>query len=80
LQAYLPNPGRLWELLQRGREVLLLKKDSAQKYDVVAVAVKLDKFYVLLDTHYNNKVAKGLIEEKRIDVLKDYVIEKRNVP
>jgi sugar fermentation stimulation protein A len=76
LHAYLPNPGRLWELLQRGREVLLLKKEYAKKYDFFAVAVKLDNFYVLLDTHYNNIFTKRLIEEKKIDVLKEYCIEK----
>jgi sugar fermentation stimulation protein A len=76
LHSYLPNPGRLWELLQRGREVLLLKKDYAKKYDFFAVAVKLDNFYVLLDTHYNNIFTKRLIEEKNIDLLKGYYIEK----
>ena len=68
VQAYLPNPGRLWELLQEGSEVLLVNH---------AISVKSNNSMVLLDTHYNNNVARTLIENKKIDVLKDYTIQRQ---
>jgi sugar fermentation stimulation protein A len=74
--AYLPNPGRLWELLQKNREVFLLKKKDLQKFEYQAVAVKLNKHYVLLDTHYNNAFTKDLIKKNHIDFLNGYTIEK----
>jgi sugar fermentation stimulation protein A len=76
IQAYLPNPGRLWELLYRGSEILLLNIKHVQKYEYHAVAVKLNGYYVLLDTHYNNELTKQLIEGKKVDFLKEYNIER----
>ncbi len=77
VQAYLPNPGRLWELLQDGSEVLLTKKRDFKRFQYHAVAVKSKNSMVLLDTHYNNKVAKTLIENKKIDFLEDYTIQRK---
>jgi sugar fermentation stimulation protein A len=77
VQAYLPNPGRLWELLQEGSEVLLVKKKNPLKFQYHAISVKSNNSMVLLDTHYNNNVARTLIENKKIDVLKDYTIQRQ---
>lgn len=77
VQAYLPNPGRLWELLQKGNEVFLLNNKLANKYEYHVVAVKQNNFYVLLDTHYNNVFTRSLIEKNHISFLKGYTIEKK---
>lgn len=68
VEAYLPNPGRLWELLLPGRIVYLVKKTpgTSVKLAYMAVAVERDGMPVLLHTHMSNAVAARLIEAGRI--------------
>lgn len=62
-RAYLPNPGRLRELLLPGSVLYLSPRASAsRKYGYVCVAVEKDGSPVLLHTHLNNEVARHLIE------------------
>ncbi len=65
--AYLPNPGKLGELLLPENN-LLLKKATSGKYPYRAWACQKQgkNWWILLDTHHANKIAKTLIEKKTI--------------
>lgn len=65
VRAYLPNPGRLWELLFPGVKLMLQKlpRSPQRKLDHLVVAVLRGGFPVMLHTHHNNLVARKLIEE-----------------
>ncbi|GFP42445.1 sugar fermentation stimulation protein A [Candidatus Hakubella thermalkaliphila] len=80
-RAYLPNPGRLWELLLPGKELYLARdlqvSERSTKYTVVAV--KKEGVPVLLHTHHANTVAKWLIEQEMISGLEGYSILKPQV-
>ncbi len=80
-RAYLPNPGRLWELLFPGAILYLSRRDesSGGKTDYTVVAVERDGIPIMLHTHVNNLVAKRLIEQGRIQGLEDAVIVKPEV-
>ena len=68
VRAYLPNPGRLWELLLPEAKLLLTKLPPApaRKLEYLAVAVERGGLPVMLHTHHNNHVARHLIETGRI--------------
>lgn len=63
VQAHLPNPGRLWELLLPGRTVFLAenhKTDRKTKY--TAVAVLREGLPVFLHTHETNRAVEWLLQ------------------
>ena len=65
--AYLPNPGRLRELLLPGSMLYLVRQRSPfPKYRHMCVAVEKNGAPVMLHTHLNNTVARYLIEHGRI--------------
>lgn len=74
VRAYLPNPGRLWELLLPGRTVYLSKNPEGKSTDWTAVAVERDGRPVLLHTHLSNAIVGGLLDEHRIPGLEDATI------
>ncbi len=78
MRAYLPNPGRLRELLLPGRKIYLVKQPllSERKMEYMAVAVERDGSPVLLHTHQNNTVARHLIEHNLIPGLDGAVVAK----
>lgn len=76
--AYLPNPGRLWELLLPGTEVLLVKSSSGS-YPYVLFASRKGMEWVILHTHYTNRLIEKLISEERIDFLTGYKVVEREV-
>ncbi len=71
VRAYLPNPGRLWELLLPGRTVYLSKNPDGKSTDWTAMAAERDGRPVLLHTHLSNPIVGRLIEERRIPGLED---------
>jgi len=77
--AHLPNPGRLWELLLPGREILLRRNaaDSGRSTPYTAMAVMRDGRPVLLHTQMTNDVAERLLRERRIPGLEDTQIVRR---
>lgn len=77
--AYLPNPGRLWELLLPGKILLVLKNKKVSQLPYTVLACKKDSNYILLHTHLTNKIIKKLIEDKKIDFWKDYQVLKEEV-
>jgi sugar fermentation stimulation protein A len=68
VSAYLPNPGRLWELLFPGTKLSLVRFPPSPERTLayMVVAVERDGMQIMLHTHYNNLVARKLIEEGRI--------------
>jgi|Deesub1362A_J573_1020465.scaffolds.fasta_scaffold01507_6 sugar fermentation stimulation protein A len=67
VMAYLPNPGRLWELLLPGSTLYLTpRRSSSQRMRYISVAVEKDGLPVLLHTHLNNTIARHLLEHSRI--------------
>jgi sugar fermentation stimulation protein A len=77
VDAYLPNPGRLWELLLP-RALLYLYPtmnpdrafSSPRKTRFTVLAVQREESSVFLHTHITNKVARSLIETGAIPSLK----------
>ncbi len=71
-QAYLPNPGRLWEILIPGKTVYLKKQEKGLPF--ILWAAERQGQIMCLDTHYTNEVAKALIEKGCIKDLEGYFI------
>jgi sugar fermentation stimulation protein A len=80
-RAYLPNPGRLYELLLPGSTLYLTRdqSDSGRKFKYTAIAVEKGTSPVLLHTHLNNIVARWLIEQRLIPGLENVKIVKSEV-
>ena len=78
VRAYLPNPGRLWELLLPGTTVLLARyPDSPERrLKYLAAAVLRGSEPVMLHTHHTNTVAAKLIRDGRIPGLEGAEIVK----
>lgn len=71
--AYLPNPGRLWELLLPGRTIYLEPADETtpKKHRWTAVAVEREGVPILLHTHCANRVVHRLIEDGALPEYRD---------
>jgi len=82
VRAYLPNPGRLLELLFSGTLLYLVENRSsaARKTNYTVVAVEREGRPVLLHTHLTNRVARELIETGRVPGLKGYRVVRPEVP
>jgi sugar fermentation stimulation protein A len=78
IRAHLPNPGRLWELLQENQLLYITGtahiSDRRTQYTVIAV--EKDGVPVFLHTHHTNTVVGWLIEKHGITGLEDYAVEK----
>ncbi len=63
IEAYLANPGRLWELLLPGRVLYLVKNppDPLKRTEYTVLAVERDGLPILLHTHLSNDVVAHLI-------------------
>ncbi len=86
IDAHLPNPGRLWELLIPGANLYLSsdagsKRDRAlkRKTSYTALAAERKGFPILLHTHLTNQVARYLIEAKSIPSLDEAEIVRQEV-
>jgi sugar fermentation stimulation protein A len=78
VRAYLPNPGRLWELFLPGAKLYLtaFPPASGRRLKYMAVAAERDNVPIMLHTHHNNLVARKLLEEDRIPGLEGAEIVK----
>ncbi|MBI2267693.1 MAG: DNA/RNA nuclease SfsA [Armatimonadetes bacterium] len=81
ISVFLPNPGRLQELLLPGRVVYLTEEKSAgeRKTRYTAVAVEREGHPVMLHTHRTNGVARHLLENSAIPGLEGAEILKSEV-
>ncbi len=71
-EAYLPNPGRLWELFLPGTELILSPGLSKGKMPYTVLACLNNGRPVLLHTHLTNKVVRRLVDEGRLEGFEDY--------
>ena len=79
IRAYLPNPGRLWELLFPGTTVYLTKfpPSRERKLKYLCVAVERDGMPIMLHTHHTNTVAAHLLRQGRVPGLEGAEIVKQ---
>ena len=87
VQAFLPNPGRLWELLLPDATLYLTPSDAlggaqrpGRKTRYTVLAVEREGAPVLLHTHLTNQAVRFLIEHRRIPELADAEIIRAEVP
>lgn len=83
VKAYLPNPGRLGELLLPGAELFIApnpKPGAATTHLALAVRSEFTGEPVFLDTHKTNLAARRLLEERLVHGLEDAVVERAEVP
>jgi sugar fermentation stimulation protein A len=77
IKAYLPNPGRLWELLLPGRALYLQKNLSENKLSYTVIAVEKEGLPILLHTHLANILVERLIKKKMLPGFEDTEIIRR---
>jgi sugar fermentation stimulation protein A len=87
IEAHLPNPGRLWELLLPGATLYLSSNKASdlgqkvqRKTGYTAVAVERKGSPIFLHTHLTNQVARYLIEARSIPSLEQAEIVREEVP
>lgn len=73
-KAYLPNPGRLIELLLPGTELVLSPDISKGKLPYTVLACRKNKHHVLLHTHLTNKIVRHLLEKGLVSAFADYQV------
>jgi sugar fermentation stimulation protein A len=81
ISAFLPNPGRLQELLLPGQPIYLVeeKKSQDRKTHYTAVAVERDGYPIMLHTHRTNDVARYLLQHGKVPGLEGVKIVKPEV-
>ena len=81
LSAFLPNPGRLQELLLPGRSIYLVEEEKSldRKTRYTAVAVDRQGQPIMLHTHLTNEVARYLLQKRRIPGLESVRILKSEI-
>jgi len=75
IQVYVPNTGRLSELAIRGNNVLLIH--SSGKYPYKILYIYHNKFPVMIDSLYSNKLFSDLLMDGSIKELNEYRFIKR---
>lgn len=81
IDAFLPNPGRLRELLLPGAVLYLTeeKEQGVRKMARTVVAVEREGSPVMLDTHRTNAAARYLIESRLVPGLEDAAVVRQEV-
>lgn len=79
VRAFLPNPGRLWEILLPGTELILSEDggNETRKTAFTAIAARRGETVVLLHTHITNDAAEWLIRTGRVPGLEGWAVRKR---
>ncbi|NLA90488.1 MAG: DNA/RNA nuclease SfsA [Synergistaceae bacterium] len=80
--AFLPNPGRLWEILLPGTPLLLTEdgKSATRKTAYTVIAAKKGDIFILLHTHMTNDAAEWLLRRNKIPGLEGWKIVRREAP
>lgn len=84
IEVFLPNPGRMWELLFPGVAIYFIEASRTalpgRKTRYTAIAVERDGAPVFLDTHVNNHVARFLVEHGRVPGLENAEVVRTEAP
>jgi len=75
--AYLPNPGRLWELLLPGRRLLL---GPGQRLPFTVLAARRGPYTVALHTGLSNRVFEALLGKGALPGLQGWRVLRREFP
>ena len=79
-KAFLPNPGKLLELLFPGVRLLLIRSESkTAKLSWRVIGVYRDEIPIMLDTHFTNDVAETLLRQKVVPSLRNATVSKREI-
>lgn len=78
-KAYLPNPGRLWELLVPGADLLVVRNRQPATMHYTVMAVVKEGIPILLHTHLTNTVVEKLLKSRLVPGLEDAEVTKREV-
>ncbi|MEN2995329.1 MAG: DNA/RNA nuclease SfsA [Thermodesulfovibrio sp.] len=79
-ECYLPNSGRLWELLiPEKTELMLVRNQTFQRLPFTVLACKKKDHWVLLHTHLTNKIIKSLINENILPIYKNFKVVSEEV-
>ena len=80
VKAFLPNPGRLWELLLPGVSVYLERaSDQERTLPYTVVAIQRENHPVMVHTHRTNDLVDHLLHKGLIPGLEDAKVVKREV-
>jgi len=80
VHAFLPNPGRLSELLLPGTPIYLEKTSNPSRSLLyTAVALEREGLRIVLHTHRTNDVARFLIESGSVPALSEHEVVRREV-
>ena len=80
VKAFLPNPGRLWELLLPGVTVYLEKASNQdRKLHYTVVAIQRENHPVMVHTHRTNDLVDHLLRKRLIPGLEDAKVVRREV-
>ena len=81
LSAFLPNPGRLRELLLPGSSLYVVEEEARQDRSTRFTVVGVDRegCPVMLDTHRTNGAARHLLEKRLIPGLEDGAVVRQEV-
>jgi sugar fermentation stimulation protein A len=78
--CYLPNPGRLLELLIPNKtELILVENSKNQKLPFTVLGCKKNENVILLHTHLTNRVISELIKNKAFPIYKEYKVIKEEI-
>jgi sugar fermentation stimulation protein A len=82
VEAYLPNPGRLWELLFPGRILYLVRRppDPSKSTEYTALAVEHEGRPILLHTHLTNDVVATLLAARQLPGFETASVIRREAP
>jgi sugar fermentation stimulation protein A len=76
--CFIPNPGRMKELLIPGTIIYLLKKTGRyRKTDYDLILVKRNGDLISIDSRYPNKLFAEAIKDKKLEEFKEYVLGKK---
>ncbi len=77
--AYLPNPGRLLEILLPNTPLYLHPARAGKKLPYTIYGAQKDKNIIMLHTHYTNHIVRRLIDEGLIEELQGYRVVKEEI-
>lgn len=81
IKVFLPNPGRLWELLLPGVAVFFEESPNTnRKLPYTAIAIEREGYPVFINTHLTNHFVEFLIQNDLIPGLEGARVQKREYP
>ncbi len=77
--AYLPNPGRLWEILLPGRKLFIKPISFPSHLPYMVIAAEVEGTPILLQTHLTNVYVEKWLSHQLIPGLEKYSLRKREM-